>query len=58
MRLIHLLYRNNNHEYYKWITDEPFEVFDLITVSLEEFKPAQYRLEDATPLQLWKNKWC
>ena len=31
------------------ITDEPFEVFDFGTVSLEEFKPAQYRLEDATP---------
>ena len=31
------------------ITDEPFEVFDFQTVSLEEFKPAQYRLEDATP---------
>ena len=30
------------------ITDEPFEVFDFGTVSLEEFKPAQYRLEDAT----------
>ena len=22
----------------------------LVTVSLEEFKPAQYRLEDATPI--------
>ena len=32
------------------ITDEPFEVFDFGTVSLEEFKPAQYRLEDATPM--------